>query len=162
MGKNFKFYRIYYSLLATLIITSLLYLNFSMRSILLWRPMAVEKIFSGIMLVAGLAVMFVCIRKYFFDLSGISVFFHRHAPPEKLQVNGLNKYVRHPLYSGTLFFAWSFFLWEPLLSNFLSCLCILIYTLMGIRYEERKLLKTFGDDYKNYAAKVPMLFVKIL
>jgi protein-S-isoprenylcysteine O-methyltransferase Ste14 len=133
-----------------------------MRSLLLWRPITAEKIFSGIMFISGLTIMVVCIRKYFFDLSGINVFFNYQAPPEKLQVDGLNKYVRHPLYSGTLFFAWSFFLWEPRLSNFISCLCVLIYTLIGIRYEERKLLKTFGDDYKNYAAKVPMLFAKIL
>jgi len=96
--------------------------------------------------------MLVCI----FDLSGVNVFF-REVLTDKLQVNGLNKYVRHPLYSSTLLFVWSFFFWRPLLSNLISCICILLYTLIGIYFEEQKLVKTFGEDYKEYAAKVPMI-----
>ncbi|HEY6974988.1 MAG TPA: isoprenylcysteine carboxylmethyltransferase family protein [Chitinophagaceae bacterium] len=156
MQKNFKFYRLGYSIIATLMITYILVLNFSIESVLLWQPFIIEKIVSVIAGVAGLSVMLICMRKYFFDLSGVNVFF-RQVSVDKLQVNGLNKYVRHPLYSSTLLFAWSFFFWQPLLSNLISCISILVYTLIGIYFEEQKLVKTFGEDYKEYAAKVPMI-----
>ncbi len=163
MQRHYKFYRLNYSALSALILIYIVYYNFSINTILLWQPPIAEKFVAGIAGVAGLSVMFICIRQYFFDLSGISVFFKKEkASVDHLQVNGLNKYVRHPLYSGTLLFVLSFFLWQPLLSNLISCLCIWFYTLIGIHFEERKLLKTFGDAYKNYAAKAPMLIPKLM
>src|SRR6266496_4078716 len=121
MQKNFKFYRLSYSVIATVMITYILFLNFSITSVLF-----------------------------------------KKVSTDHLQVNGLNKYVRHPLYAATLLFAWSFFFWQPLLSNFTSCISILLYTLIGIFFEERKLIKAFGNDYKQYAAKVPMIIPGLL
>jgi len=100
--------------------------------------------------------MFVCIKKYFFYLSGSSVFFNKEPEKIPLQVNGINRYMRHPLYTGTLMLVWSIFLWYPLLSFFISAFCITAYTLIGVRFEERKLVKTFGAAYTAYAAPVPM------
>jgi protein-S-isoprenylcysteine O-methyltransferase Ste14 len=137
-------------------ITSVLVLNFSITTVLLWLPTITEKLISVVTGIAGLSVMLICIRKYFFDLSGINVFFKK-VSRDQLQVNGLNKYVRHPLYAATLLFAWSFFFWQPLLSNLISCISLLLYTLIGIHFEERRLIKTFGEDYRRYAAKVPMI-----
>ena len=156
MKSAFPFYRLCYSLFAFAILAYILYVNFTISSIELWHALVFQKIFAAITGVAGLTVMVVCIRKYFFDLSGIDVFFKR-TTNAALQVNGLNKYVRHPLYAGTMLFAWSFFLWQPLLSNFISCVCMSAYTIIGIYFEERRLVKTFGEDYKNYASKVPMI-----
>ena len=161
MQRNFKFYRLSYSIIATTMITYVLFLNFSIESILLWKPTTPEKIASIITGVIGLSAMIICIRKYFFDLSGVNVF-SRKVSENKLQVNGLNKYVRHPLYSATVLFAWSFFFFQPLLSNLISCICISLYTLVGIYFEEQKLIKTFGNDYKEYAAKVPMIIPGLL
>jgi len=161
MQKNFKFYRLSYSVIATVMITYILFLNFSITSVLLWQPTIIEKIISVIGGITGLGVMLICIRRYFFNLSGINVFFKK-VSTDHLQVNGLNKYVRHPLYAATLLFAWSFFFWQPLLSNFTSCISILLYTLIGIFFEERKLIKAFGNDYKQYAAKVPMIIPGLL
>lgn len=161
MRSAFRFYRLIYSLLAFAILSYILYLNFYIQSVLLWENFMFQKIFAAVTAAAGLIVMAICIRKYFFDLSGIDVFFKRRVNVS-LQVNGLNKYVRHPLYAGTLLFAWSFFLWQPLLSNFISCVFMSSYTLIGIYFEERRLVKTFGEDYKNYASKVPMLIPRLL
>jgi protein-S-isoprenylcysteine O-methyltransferase Ste14 len=156
MRQNFKFYRLGYSIVAAIMVIYILVLNFSIDTVLLWRPSVIEKIVSIVTGIMGLYVMGICIRKYFFDLSGINVFFKK-VSPDRLETKGLHKYVRHPLYAATLLFAWSFFFWQPLFSNLISCVSILLYTLIGIHFEERRLIKTFGHDYKEYSAKVPMI-----
>lgn len=161
MKSGFKFYRLSYSIVAFVMIIYILYFNFIITTTELWHSSVIEKIISVAAGIAGVFVMAVCIQKYFFDLSGIDVFFGRKAA-DTLQINGLNKYVRHPLYAGTLLFGWSFFFWQPLLSNLISCTCITLYTLIGAYFEERRLIKTFGEDYKNYAAKVPMIIPKFV
>jgi protein-S-isoprenylcysteine O-methyltransferase Ste14 len=74
-----------------------------------------------------------------------------------LETGGLHRYVRHPLYLGTLLLIWSLFLFFPLLSNLLGCMAITLYTLAGIRLEERKLLLRFGSMYADYCKRTPML-----
>jgi len=72
---------------------------------------------------------------------------------EPLELGGLHRYIRHPLYLGTLLVVWSLFLFFPSLSNVLACFMITAYTLAGIRLEERKLLQEFGEDYAAIAGK---------
>ena len=65
--------------------------------------------------------------------------------------------VRHPLYFGTFVFIWGFFIVLPYLSLLICNLVVTIYTLIGIRFEEAKLEKEFGESYKQYKAQVPMI-----
>ena len=111
-------------------------------------------------LAAGIVVIAVSVYKYFFHLSGIAVFTNE-APSGELFQQGLHRYVRHPLYSGTLLLVWSLFSLFPLLSNLLACTIISLYTIIGIRWEEKKLSETFGSGYKKYAEQVPMLFPRM-
>jgi len=106
--------------------------------------------------IPGVILMVVCIRKYFFNLSGVKVLFDNDKEA-RLETGGIHAFVRHPLYLGTLAMLWSIFLFFPLLSNLLACLSITVYTLIGIRLEERKLLKVFGDEYAAYRRRTPML-----
>lgn len=159
--RGFKYYRLCYSIVAVFMVAYILYFNFAIPTIELWDASSIEKIVASIAGIIGLIIMAVCIRKYFFYLSGIDVFF-KTKPQEHLQVNGLNKYVRHPLYSGTLLFAWSVFFWQPYLSNLISCFSISVYTIIGAWFEERKLVKIFGEEYKKYATEVPMIIPKFV
>jgi protein-S-isoprenylcysteine O-methyltransferase Ste14 len=93
-------------------------------------------------------------------MSGISVFF-KTTTDENLRINGLNRFVRHPLYSGTILFVAGCFLWYPGLANLVSFFCITCYILIGIKYEEKKLIRFIGNDYKNYASNVPMIVPEI-
>jgi protein-S-isoprenylcysteine O-methyltransferase Ste14 len=68
--------------------------------------------------------------------------------------------VRHPLYAGTFIFIWGLFILVPSLSLLISNTIITIYTLIGLRFEEQKLEKEFGDAYKTYKQKVPMIIPK--
>jgi methanethiol S-methyltransferase len=100
------------------------------------------------------------IRKYFSKLSGIGVFVNENSPLT-LEYHGIHRYIRHPLYLGTLLFIWSLLLFDPLLSNFLACMAITAYTLVGIRFEEEKLLAIYGHAYELYRCKTPRLIPNI-
>lgn len=70
-------------------------------------------------------------------------------------------YVRHPLYTGTFLVVWGLFLKDATLKTLIMAICLTIYTLIGIYFEEKKLISSFGDDYLAYRRRVPMLFPKI-
>ena len=70
-------------------------------------------------------------------------------------VRGPYRWVRHPLYLFTIVIFWScpLITTDRLLLNVLWTLWIVIGTML----EERELVEDFGDDYRDYQAKVPML-----
>jgi methanethiol S-methyltransferase len=77
------------------------------------------------------------------------------AAPAHLVVTGLYRWVRHPLYTCGLLFIW---LSPAMSSNLLSFnLSVSIYIIIGIVFEERKLLAEFGQSYSNYRKLTPML-----
>ena len=73
----------------------------------------------------------------------------------KLTTKGVYGWVRHPLYTGSLIFLW----FTPLmtLNIFAFNLGITLYFLIGSQFEERKLLRIFGEEYEEYMQKTPML-----
>jgi protein-S-isoprenylcysteine O-methyltransferase Ste14 len=75
--------------------------------------------------------------------------------PSRLVVRGLYRWVRHPLYSAGLVFIWL----TPLMTTNLLAfnLGATIYLVVGAMFEERKLLREFGQDYARYRAATPML-----
>jgi protein-S-isoprenylcysteine O-methyltransferase Ste14 len=160
MKTNYKFYRICYSIFALITLIIVLAYHFSLETIFLWRVAVVEEIVGIICMISGAAVMLLFTRKFFFDLSGADVF-RKKQTSQQLIKTGLYKYVRHPLYAATLVFVWGIFLWQPLLNNLVSCICISVYSIIGIRFEEKKLINEFGDSYLEYSSRTPMLFPRL-
>lgn len=80
------------------------------------------------------------------------------APPV-LRTPLFYRHVRHPLYSGFFLAFWA----TPQMSagHLLLAAGVSIYMLIGIFYEERDLVSTFGDDYRAYRARAGMLAPKI-
>ncbi|MDA0193497.1 MAG: isoprenylcysteine carboxylmethyltransferase family protein [Bacteroidetes bacterium] len=76
---------------------------------------------------------------------------------KQLSLNGILKQVRHPIYTGTILIVSGFFLFNPKMLNLVTLICVVIYIIIGIQLEEQKLEMEFGDDYRKYKEKVPML-----
>ncbi|MEM6524156.1 MAG: isoprenylcysteine carboxylmethyltransferase family protein [Bacteroidota bacterium] len=74
-----------------------------------------------------------------------------------LEVTGILKHIRHPLYSATILIFSGFFLYDSRLASLVTLMCVLTYLPIGIWLEEKKLVKKFGQEYLNYSNKVPML-----
>jgi protein-S-isoprenylcysteine O-methyltransferase Ste14 len=155
-----RYYRISYSLVAVATLAWVLHVHFSIEETILWLPPWFEKLLAGIAAITGLVIMFICIKKYFMYLSGVDAFLDKK-PTAGLEQAGLHAHVRHPLYAGTLLFVWAIFFGYPYLSNFISCMCITVYTLVGIYFEEKKLVKEYGDAYRTYKAEVPALIPRL-
>ena len=75
--------------------------------------------------------------------------------PAPMVVRGVYRWVRHPLYLTTLLMIWSFpdLTADRLLFNILFTAWIIVGTVL----EERDLVADFGDDYRRYQRRVPML-----
>jgi len=79
----------------------------------------------------------------------------RALPTAQFRTPLLYCYVRHPLYVGLLLTFWS----VPVMTagRLLFALGFSAYTLIGIAYEERDLLRQFGERYRRYREQVGML-----
>jgi methanethiol S-methyltransferase len=151
-----KWYRPFYVLFAFISFGAVLFYQFSLPSTLIYRINYPTIISGGMIALTGLLMMIICIVKYFSRLSGLRNLFYNE-PGNKLMMDGLHRFVRHPLYFATFLFIWGLFIILPYLSLLICNLVVTIYTLIGIRFEEAKLEKEFGESYKQYKARVPMI-----
>jgi methanethiol S-methyltransferase len=73
----------------------------------------------------------------------------------RLVQDGLYRYVRHPLYTAGLVILW----FMPTMTCNLLALNIglTLYIVIGAMFEERKLLRVFGQEYAAYQERTPML-----
>src|SRR3990170_3857660 len=77
----------------------------------------------------------------------------------QLVTHGLYRRVRHPLYTAGLVFIWL----VPVMTRNLLALNIglTIYLVVGALFEERKLLREFGEVYIQYRLDTPMLIPRL-
>jgi protein-S-isoprenylcysteine O-methyltransferase Ste14 len=159
----YKYYRLFYTVFAFVTLTILLIYQFALPSPKVFLQTKVSFVSGGIIGAAGLFVMAICIKKYFMSLSGIKTLVTDQTAND-LQITGIHKYVRHPLYSGTFLFIWGLFIVIPFASLLIANIIITGYTLLGIKWEEEKLVAEFGESYYQYKKSVPKLipFIKPL
>ncbi len=95
-----------------------------------------------------------------FELFGLQQVWYRfrgkELPEPEFRTPLLYKHVRHPLYLGFILFFWS--IPEMSVGHLLFAAVMTIYIFVAVGYEERDLVKTFGDKYLAYQAKVPSIF----
>jgi len=73
--------------------------------------------------------------------------------PEKLITQGIYKHIRHPIYLAMLLYTAGIPLFFSSLYGFLVTLGFIPFTLYRIRIEEKMLIDTFGDEYREYTKK---------
>jgi protein-S-isoprenylcysteine O-methyltransferase Ste14 len=150
-----------YVLMATLVVAFLIWK---------WRPMpsivwqvkepAIVLLLTGLAL-AGWAIALVStflishfelfgLRQVAANLTG------RKLPEARFRTPALYKFVRHPLYLGFLLAFWS----APVMTagHLLFAAGMTVYILIGIAFEERDLIRQFGEEYQRYRKQVAMLF----
>lgn len=156
LKENYKYYRLFYTLFAFVFLVLLILYQIHIPTIELYKPTVAIIVIGLIVGAAGLALMIVCIKKYFISLSGL-LSLVKESSSSSLMITGVHRYVRHPLYLGTFAAIWGAFLTLPFLSLFIANAIITLYTLMGIKLEENKLRIEFGESYQSYQNRVPKL-----
>lgn len=157
-GAGFKYYRLYYTLFAFASFAAVLCYQLMLPSPFIFSPTAVSYTTGILIGISGLGIMAVCIKKYFSNLSGLKTLFADEVKTgNSLIITGIHRYVRHPLYSGTFLFIWGLFIFLPHTSLLISNFIITVYTFIGIRFEEEKLIKEFGPTYDEYRKRVPKI-----
>jgi methanethiol S-methyltransferase len=154
-----KYYRLIYNGLAILLLIPILYFQITAGSKRLMEDSIFNQILGGVMMASGIFVMYLSFKNY--DLKEfIGTDFQNKKQPE-LTTEGLSEFVRHPLYVGILLFIWGsfgFFATEMYLT---TALFLSIYIRIGIYFEEKKLVRTFGKKYEEYQENVPMLIPRL-
>ncbi len=153
----FKYYRLFYTVFAFVTFIAVIIYQLRISSPLLFIPLSWLNIAGAAIAITGAAIMVVCIKKYFLSLSGLKSLFANSTVANELRIDGIHKFVRHPLYLGTFIFIWGLFFIYPYLSLFIAFSIITLYTIISLRFEEEKLVEEFCTVYKDYKAKVPAL-----
>jgi len=157
LGDGFmKFYRLFYNVLAVISFVPVLYLVLSLPDENLYKipPPWSYLILAG----RGISLLFLLVAVIQTDLLSFAGL-RQLAEEEKtgpLVTTGLYRSVRHPLYTFSLLILW--FSPRLTLNSFVVYASLTSYILIGIVFEERKLLREFGQAYAEYKSTTPMLF----
>jgi methanethiol S-methyltransferase len=152
LGRNYRYYRLGYSVLATLGLVALLMINGGISSDYYFEPSGLPRYISLILTTVGVMVMQRAFRNY-----RLKSFLGFEPEESRLRTGGALAWVRHPIYSGLILITVGFFLFIPNLPTLISCCSILVYLPIGIYLEERKLIRAFGEAYVKYRKEVPAL-----
>jgi protein-S-isoprenylcysteine O-methyltransferase Ste14 len=80
----------------------------------------------------------------------------------KLITNGIFGYIRHPMYASQ----WIWVIAQPLLiqnwiAGFLNLFVFIAFYFLRVRAEEKMMLDTFGDEYREYMNKTGAVFPRV-
>jgi methanethiol S-methyltransferase len=95
------------------------------------------------------------------DLAGIrQAFGQRTTRPQELSRRGLYGLVRHPIYLGWILIVWP----TPVMTGtrLVFAAVSTVYLMIAIPFEERSLVKTFGEEYRDYARQVRARMIPFL
>lgn len=161
LGSSFRFYRLFYSVVSVATLIPLGYHSRMIREAPLFRWEGPLVIVQVLLFASGVYLFVVGGRNYSWkQLLGIAQIREGRAGGaasggDSFVVSGLHRFVRHPWYLGGILIVWA---QELSLLTILTNAVIVLYFIIGSFLEERKLVREFGDRYREYQRTVSMLF----
>lgn len=156
LGNGFmKFYRLFYNVFAVLSILPVLYLMITLPDDPLYQVPAPFSYVMRVGQVLSVVLLFVSVLQTdILSFAGLRQLLAEEKTG-RLITSGLYRFVRHPFYTFSLLILW----FSPNMSvnTFVVYLALTVYILVGIYFEEQKLLREFGQEYAEYRAMTPML-----
>ena len=156
-GISAQIYRLIYNFVGAITLIPVFLLSSQIESKYVLLPGNALKI-SGLIL-AGAGV--VLLKKSFRVYDTRSFLGLAPMKQEAFRTDGFLKYVRHPMYSTIILILIGYFMYNPKWSALVSVVMIIIYFVVGGYFEERKLIREFGDQYIQYKKRTPMLIPRL-
>lgn len=158
LGSKIKWYRLGYNIFAAISLLPVLALAITLPDRLLYT---ITSPWNGLMFLLQLAgagiSLFGARQTGLWQLAGLEQLREKSAPLEehRLVTDGLYRYVRHPIYSGAILFLWAApqMTWNGLAMR----LAFTLYFIIGGMVEEKRLVAEYGDAYRLYRLRTPML-----
>ena len=157
LGNRFmNFYRLLYNIFALVSILPILYLMVSLPDKTLYQaPVPWSYLMRAGQVLSVLFLFIAVLQTDVLSFAGLRQLFQEEETGS-LVTSGLYRSVRHPLYTFSLLILWL----SPSMSinAFIVYAAFTVYILIGIVFEERKLVREFGNVYLEYKSRTPMLF----
>ena len=121
--------------------------------------------FVMIRIVAGYCIFYIAIITRFISFKTIGNNFSvaiEVKGDSNLVVNGIYKYIRHPMYASLIAFGFGAMLKDPGGIQVLIGAINLIAVYITARVEEKEMITKFGEEYKSYMNKTTMFIPFIL
>jgi methanethiol S-methyltransferase len=154
-----RFYRIFFNIVVGVTLIPLVALVIFLPDGPLYQiPFPWIILSTGIEAVSGIGLLATLVQTGAMNFIGLEQLMdpEKAQRPHRLSTGGLYGWVRHPLYLLSFIFIWltPIMTWNILAFN----IGVTLYTTIGAAvFEERKLLKEFGDEYREYQKHTPML-----
>ena len=149
-----RYYRLFYNFFSFVTLLPILALPFTIPDQILytipenWKPAAQA---AKIITMALLFISF--IQTGMFSFIGLSQVIESESK-DKLVTKGIYGVIRHPLFTFSMIFLWL----TPTMTQNTAILYLAfsLYFIIGAIVEERKMIKIFGDEYREYVEKTSM------
>jgi len=159
-GKYFyeRWYRLIYNIIAVVTILPVLLLIASSSDQLLWNLTDPWNwVFRGIQVLSVIGLGFALLQTGSMIFFGLQQLITGQKPPagQDLVTSGTYRWVRHPIYTFSLAILW--FSPSFTLNSLAFALGATAYVLVGMIFEERKLVAEYGQIYLEYKKRTPAL-----
>jgi protein-S-isoprenylcysteine O-methyltransferase Ste14 len=159
-GKYFyqRWYRLLYNIIVGMAILPVLWLVATSPDRILWTIPSPWSIgFRGIQALALIGLGFALLQTGSMIFLGLQQLVTGETPPagQNLVTGGTYRWVRHPIYTFSLAILW--FSPSFTVNSLAFALGATSYILVGMIFEERKLVAEYGQVYQDYQKKTPAL-----
>jgi protein-S-isoprenylcysteine O-methyltransferase Ste14 len=157
LGPKFIWYRLLYSLFASVHFLGILVFTATLQENRLFGILPVTSYFGYVLATFGTIILVKSFQKLSpFEFIGFSPA-DEFTKDDQLVFSGLHAYIRHPIYAGLLLIFLGYTLVQPVLSSMVHLGMLVAYLPIGIYLEEKKLIARFGRAYIDYRKRVPSL-----
>lgn len=157
LGPKFIWYRLLYSLFATIHFLGIFVFTGTLQEIPIFAAFPLASYFGYMLATFGTIILVKSFQKLSpFEFIGFSPS-DEFTKADRLVVSGLHAYVRHPIYSALILIFVGYSLVQPMPSSLVHLGMLIIYLPIGIYLEEKKLIEKFGQGYIDYKKKIPAL-----
>lgn len=160
LGEGFRYYRLAYNLVAALTLLPVYLYGRSLPSESLFRWEGWWRLLQGLLLLTAALLFAAGARHYSMrQLLGLrqAETGRTHATLTEcgsLHTTGILEVTRHPWYLGALILLWTT---DVSVASLIWKLILSFYLVLGTILEERRLVREFGEEYRDYQARVSML-----